>query len=130
MSQFKFLLPALLAFAAIPAVSEAQESVPFVTTTYRVQVQYEFWRNGATYWATEFESENETDAELMLLALETALENGYICQILDCDFSWIPRDVRLVVDHAYPWLDVVGNSLLTQKASEIPLYRQSANLKQ
>ena len=129
MSAFKSLLPALLAFAAIPSVSEAQESVPFVTTTYRVQVQYEFWRNGSTYWATEFESENEDDAELMLLALETALDNGYLCQILDCDFSWIPRDVRLVVDHEYPWLDIVGKTPLKQKVSTIPLYRQSANLK-
>lgn len=105
MSALKFLLPAIIAFAAVPSVSEAQYSTPFVIKTYKVQVQYEMWRNGGTYWATEFETDDQEDAQMMFLALETALDNGYICQILDCDFDYIVRDVRLVVEYKYAYVE-------------------------
>ena len=46
MFKMRILLPALLLLAAIPALSQAQLSVPLTTTTYQVQVKYEFWRSG------------------------------------------------------------------------------------
>lgn len=123
MSKLRILIPALLVFAAVPAVSEAQVSIPFVKTTYSVQVKYEFWRNGNFYWSTVFQTEDEDDAELMYDLLLAAFDAGQICEVLDCGFDWIPRDVRLVVKHEYP--EIVRSPYIYQspfqKSSALPL---------
>ena len=62
MFKMRSLLPALLLLATVPAVCQAQLSVPLTTTKYQVQVQYEFWRSGGTYWSTVFETEDHDDA--------------------------------------------------------------------
>lgn len=123
MSRLKILIPALLVFAAVPAVSEAQVSVPFVKTTYSVQVQKEFWRNGSTYWLTVFQTENLEDAELMFELLSDALEAGQICEYLDCGFDWIIRDVRLVARHEYPYLERLqyNRELLYRNPSDLTI---------
>lgn len=92
----RILVPALLLLAAVPVVSEAQTSVPLTTTTYQVQVKYEYWRSGVSYWSTVLETEDRGDAELMHDLLLIALENGSICDVLDCSFDMIVNDVRLV----------------------------------
>ncbi len=97
MFKMRSLLPALLLLATVPAVCQAQLSVPLTTTKYQVQVQYEFWRSGGTYWSTVFETEDHDDAELMYDLLFMAHESGDICDIFDCNFNWIITDVRLVV---------------------------------
>ena len=71
--------------------------MPLTTTTYKVQVKYEFWRSGGTYWSTVFETEDQEDAQLMYDLLSIAHENGDICDVLNCGFDWIITDVRLVV---------------------------------
>ena len=71
--------------------------VPLTTAKYKVQVQYECWRSGGTYWSMVFETEDHDDAELMYDLLLMAHENGDICDIFDCSFNWIITDVRLVV---------------------------------
>ena len=123
MSALKYLLTAFITFAAIPQASDAEDNLPFVIKTYRVQVQYEMWRSGGTYWATEFETNNQADAELMFAALETALEYGYICEILDCGSDWIPRDVRLVVDCEYPYLELIQATQIAPIYNSASLYR-------
>ncbi len=114
MSKLKILIPALILLAALPAVSQAQTSVPFATATYHVQVKKEMWRNGSTYWSTVFSTENADDADLMYELLDSALENGTICQILNCGFDWIIRDVRIVTEWEFPYLDIRQSKLKPQ----------------
>ena len=94
MFKLRYLFPALLLVGAMSSSSQAQ-SIPLSTTTYSVQVKKELWRSGGTYWSTVFQTEDREDAELMLALLEAALENGNICQFLNCDSSIIIRDVRM-----------------------------------
>jgi hypothetical protein len=103
MFKLNYLLPALMFFAAVPTVSEAQLSVPLYTTTYKVQVEWSFWRSGGTYWETVFTTEDQDDAELMSALLDMALEAGNICDFLDCEetSTWIPVDVRLLTEKKY-----------------------------
>lgn len=95
MFKLRYLIPALMLLGALPAASQAQSSVPLTTTTYSVQVQKEYWMNGNTYWTTVFQTEDREEAELMLAVLEFALDNGMICEILNCEFGLIIRDVRM-----------------------------------
>ena len=95
MFKLRILIPALLLFAAIPTVSEAQLSIPFGTTTYSVEVQYEHWRSGTRYWSTVFDTENLEDAQLMYNLLFEAHQDGKICDFLPCSFDFIIVDVRL-----------------------------------
>ena len=104
MLSVKRVLPAfilLTAFCAAPP-TQAQESIPLYTTKHCVQVEWYFWRSGGTYWATEYESDNLGDAELVFALFESALENGTLCEILGCNnTTWIPVDVRLKTK--YEW---------------------------
>ncbi|MCC9600947.1 hypothetical protein LOC67_10245 [Stieleria sp. JC731] len=96
-----FLLVA--AFCGAPqAQAQDQVSVPLYTTSYCVQVEWYFWRSGGTYWATEFESTDLAEAELVYQLFDSAFENGTLCDILGCEItSWIPIDVRLKT--VYHW---------------------------
>ncbi|MFQ5730657.1 MAG: hypothetical protein ACE5KM_01755 [Planctomycetaceae bacterium] len=105
MFRLRILIPALLAIAAIPGISQAQLSLPFAKKTYCVQVQYEMWRNGSTYWSTVFETENQADAQLMYELLQNAYDDGVICDMLNCGFDWIIRDVRLYTKYEYYQID-------------------------
>jgi len=100
----KRILPLLLlltAFCAAPE-AQAQTSMPLYTTTHCVQVEWHFWRSGGSYWATEYETNNLNEAELMFDLFESALENGTLCEILGCNITtWIPVDVRLKTE--YEW---------------------------
>ena len=121
MFQLRYLVLALIAFAAVPAVSQAQISVPFVKKTYCVQVKYEMWRNGATYWSTVFETDDADDANLMYALLQDALEDGDICELLNCGFDWIIRDVRLVTKYEYFLPELNYRESYLQNAT--PLYQ-------
>jgi hypothetical protein len=101
MSKFRLLIPALLLFAAVPSVSEAQTSIPLYKTTYCVQVKYEYWRNGVTFWSTVLSTSNQTNAVLMHDLLLDALEDGDICEMMNCGFDFIITDVRLTVKREY-----------------------------
>lgn len=97
----KRILPIVLFAATLSATwftgrdAHAQLSLPTYTTTYCVQVKWEMWRSGGTYWANEYESTDQADAELMFAFFEAAFENGTLCEIIGCSFDWIPIDVRL-----------------------------------
>ncbi|GAB4140497.1 MAG: hypothetical protein Tsb009_09860 [Planctomycetaceae bacterium] len=101
-SKIRLLFPALLIFAAVPSVSEAQTSRLSIKTTYCVQVQYEYWRSGVTYWSTVFETTSLNDALVMEALLLDALEDGDICDLLNCGFDRIIRDVRIKTKYEYP----------------------------
>ena len=87
-------------FAAAPAVCEAQFSLPLTTTTYKVQIEWWFWRSGGSYWETVFTTENQDDGELMYALFNGALEGGTVCDLLGRakNFNWIVRDVKLVTE--------------------------------
>lgn len=121
MFRLKIAIPVLLLFAALPSVSQAQVSIPL--RTYHVQVKKEMWRNGNTYWSTVFSTDDYEDALLMEALLESALENGTICQILNCDFDWIIRDVRISVQWNLPLLEM--NALSPKIYSNSDLYLRS-----
>ena len=94
----KRVLPLFLLAVACCATpqAQAQSSMPLYTTTYCVQVEWHFWRSGGSYWATEFETDELADAQLVLELFQAALANGSLCEILGCDVtSWVPVDVRL-----------------------------------
>ena len=93
----KRLLPLFLFLVCLGGGSQAhaQLSMPAYTTTYCVQVQWEMWRSGGTYWATEYETDNLEDAQLVHALFVAAFENGTLCDILGCSFDWIPVDVRM-----------------------------------
>ena len=103
MTSLRILAPAMLLIASLPAMASATEplSVPFVKTTYSVQLRYEMWRNGNAYWATEYQTSNYQDAVLMADLFEIALEAGEICELMNCSFDWIITDVRIVTKHEY-----------------------------
>ena len=86
--------------AADPAVCEAQSAVPLTTTTYKVQIEWWFWRSGGSYWETIFTTENRDDAESMFELFDEALQDGTVCDVLGRaeNFNWIVRDVRLVTE--------------------------------
>ena len=115
------VLPAsilLLSCFAIPRAS-AQESIPLYTTTHCVQVEWYFWRSGGTYWSTEYKTSNLNEAEFVFDLLDSALENGTLCEILGCNITtWIPVDVRLKTK--YEWnIDPV----LVRSTSQVsPIY--------
>lgn len=95
-------IPFLLLLAAATTASEAEaSSLPPSTTTYYVQVKYEFWRNGYTYWSTVYETNDADDAKLMYMALSIACDNGDICELLNCGVDWIVTDVRLTSKTTY-----------------------------
>ena len=96
MSVFKAAVPVLFLLTAFSGTSDAALAYQ---RTYCVQVKYEMWRNGSAYWATEFETSDREDAELMFDLLLFALDNDSICSILDCGFDWIIVDVRLVTKY-------------------------------
>ncbi|MEO2016937.1 MAG: hypothetical protein ABGZ53_21480 [Fuerstiella sp.] len=66
------------------------------------------WRNGATYWSTEFETSSLSQAQVMASLYELALERGTICDILGCSSDWIIVNVRIrtkyeFIQAARPW---------------------------
>lgn len=100
----KRILPVLLLAATFcgPSEAQAQTSMPLYTTTYCVQVEWFFWRSGGTYWATEYETSDLGEAQLVFELFESALENGTLCEILGCNYTtWVPIDVRLKTK--YQW---------------------------
>ena len=100
----KRIMPVFLfvsAFCFAPH-AQAQTSMPLYTTKYCVQVEWHFWRSGGSYWATEYETNDLGDAQLVFDLFESALENGTLCEILGCNVTtWIPVDVRLKTK--YEW---------------------------
>ncbi|MEM8668007.1 MAG: hypothetical protein AAGG48_10855 [Planctomycetota bacterium] len=121
------LLPAILFVSAILGTSEtqAQTSVPLYTTSYSVQVQWYFWRSGGTYWSTEYETDDLGDAELIFVLMEAALENGTLCEALNCNWTtWIPVDVRLKTH--YHW-NLFQAPNIHAKAAK-PVYQTPSNL--
>ena len=100
----KRILPLFLlatAFCAAPE-AQAQTSVPLYTSTYCVQVEWYFWRSGGSYWATEYETSDLRDAQLVFELFESALQNRTLCEILGCTITtWVPIDVRLKTQ--YEW---------------------------
>lgn len=101
MNFLKLAIPAVALFTLLPSTSQAQFRLPCVSTSYCVQVKYEFWRNGSTYWATEFESTSLEDAELMADLLESAMDDGSIRDILNVGFDWIVVDVRIQTKYEF-----------------------------
>ena len=88
------IFPMLLLFSGV-GVSQAQDSIPLTTTTYRVQVEKVFWRNGYTYWSTVLETNDRYEAEVMEDLLWAAFDNHEICKILNCGVDWMIIDIRL-----------------------------------
>lgn len=95
MSAFKCVLPLLLLASFFSGTSHAQTSLSLYKTTYHVQVQYEMWRNGSTYWATEYETSDLADAQMLLQLFEAALNNGTLSEIMGAGPEWIAVDVRM-----------------------------------
>ncbi len=56
MFRSKILAVLFLTAASAASVSHAQTSIPLYTVSYQVQVRWEMWRNGNTYWAVEYET--------------------------------------------------------------------------
>ena len=82
--------------------------MPLYTTKYCVQVEWYFWRSGGSYWATEYETSDLGDAQLVFDLFESALENGTLCEILGCNVTtWIPVDVRLKTKYEWNLYPVV-----------------------
>ena len=100
MSAVKYTLPLLMLVTCFSGQAPAQTSSLY-KTTYRVQVQYEMWRNGYTYWDTEFETTNYFDAITMLSLFQSALDNGTLSDIMNCGPDWIAVDVRLTTKKEY-----------------------------
>jgi len=103
MSALKCTLPLLMLVTFFSGQSDAQSSLSLYKTTYRIQVKYEMWRNGSTYWATEYETSNLSDARMMLALFETALANGSLSDIMNCGPEWIAIDVRLTTKKEWYW---------------------------
>jgi hypothetical protein len=101
MVKFKMAAAFLVAAFCFGEVSQAQSSMPLYSTSYRVQVKWEMWRNGNSYWATEFESADLQTATMVYDLFEAAFESGQLCEILGCGFDWIPVDIRLKTH--YTW---------------------------
>jgi hypothetical protein len=101
MSIAKCSIPMFLLLIAFCGTSNAQLSVPMFKTTYCVQVEHEMWRNGRSYWSTEYETSNQAEAQLIYQLFEAALESGSLCEMLGCDFDWIIVDVRLKTKHEW-----------------------------
>lgn len=112
----KRILPLFLLAAAfcVAPRAQAQTSIPLYTTTHCVQVEWYFWRSGGTYWATEYESSDLAEAQLVFELFESALENGTLCEILGCNITtWIPIDVRLKTRYdwnIYPVVTATANT--------------------
>ena len=83
------------------SVSQAQSSMPLYTVSYQVQVRWEMWRNGNTYWAVEYETSNFLEADMVYELFLAALDEGSLGEILGGGFDWIPREVRLKTK--YTW---------------------------
>ena len=89
MSASKYALPLFLLVAALCGTSNAQSSLPPYQVSYCIEVQHEMWRNGATYWSTEYETSSLNEAQLVLGLFEAALENAisWICRAQDKSIS-------------------------------------------
>lgn len=94
-NRIQLTLAAVLLSGMFSALANAQISAPLYTKTYYVEVEYEMWRNGNRYWATEFETSDQQDAQLMYDLLVFAWENGAIRDLLDVGFDWMVVDIRL-----------------------------------
>jgi len=105
MSAIKCALPLLLLVSFFSGTSNAQTSLPLYRTTYQVQVKYEMWRNGSTYWAIEYETASLADAQLVLQLFEAALADGSLSEIMGCGFDWIAVDVRMTTKKEWLLLD-------------------------
>ena len=108
MSTLKAGIPVLCLLAAFSGTANAQTSVLAVKTTYCVQVEYEMWRSGISYWSTEFETTSLQQARVMESLYELALESGTLCEILGCSPDWVIVDVRIQTKREYiqavqPW---------------------------
>jgi hypothetical protein len=108
MSTLKTAIPVLFLLAAFSGAANAQSATSSVRTTYCVQVKYEMWRSGASYWSTEFETSSLQQALMMESLFEFALESGTLCEILGCGSDWIIVDVRIrtkreFIQAAKPW---------------------------
>jgi len=108
MSMLKAGIPVLCLLAAFSGTANAQTSVLAVKTTYCVQVEYEMWRSGISYWSTEFETTSLQQAQVMESLYKLALESGTLYEILGCGPDWIIVDVRIQTKHEYiqavqPW---------------------------
>ncbi len=95
MSAVKFALPLLLLTSFFCGESQAQSPSPLYHVTYQVQVKYEMWRSGLTYWATEFETTDINDAKEMHGLYKLALDEGMLDDIMGSGPEWVPVDVRL-----------------------------------
>jgi hypothetical protein len=73
MSTLKAGIPVLCLLAAFSGTANAQNSVLAVKTTYCVQVEYEMWRSGISYWSTEFETTSLQQAQVMKSLYEIAV---------------------------------------------------------
>jgi hypothetical protein len=100
---FRTKIAAIPFVAAVSAanVSQAQTSIPLYTVSYQVQVRWEMWRNGNTYWALEYETSDPMVAQLVYELFEAALEDGSLGDILGGGFDWIPREVRLHTKYSW-----------------------------
>ena len=101
MLKLQTLIPAMLVVASFSSPSDVQAATPYYTTSYTVEVKYEMWRNGASYWSELLETSDSREAEMTCELLLAALDNGTICQVMDCGFGWIIVDVRLVPHRTY-----------------------------
>ncbi|MEQ9410871.1 MAG: hypothetical protein RIK87_24375 [Fuerstiella sp.] len=114
----KRILPLLMLVAAFctSPQAQAQSSIPLYTTTYCVDVEWYFWRSGGSYWATEYETSDLGEAELIFDLFESALENGTLCEILGCNITtWIPVDVRLRTKYNWNIFPIVTSYVNTTK---------------
>ena len=104
MSPFKAGIALFALLTLWSTTSHAQSSNQFLTTTYQVQVKYEMWRSGLSYWKTEFETSSADQAEQLAALFQLAIDSGVICEILPCTFDWIVVDVRVCKRQEYPRL--------------------------
>ena len=117
MSFAKSAIPMFLLMTAFCGTSNAQRSIPAYKTTYCVQVKYELWRSGVSYWSTEFETTNRTEALLIYQLFEAALEAGSLCELLGCGSNWIIIDVRLKTK--YEWFLQIAPTWNLQKLQSV-----------
>ena len=107
MFQLRNLMLPFVLLTLTSTFASAQESVPLVTTTYRVQVQKEFWRNGNRYWSTVLETSDRDEAELFEALLWIAYDNNEIDEVLNYGWEWIVRDIR--IDTSVELNDALGD---------------------
>ena len=113
-----FRLLTVATIVCMAGVSASAQDFAQIPNTYHVQVRIEHWRIGTGYWSTEFTTNDQDEALLMLDLFELALEEHALREMLGLSWEWLTTDVRLQTEYAWQ----TQGALLEAR----PLYRDSS----